>query len=162
MKSLPQQSTAPPCSSAQVCASPAATATAVVMPLTRTGVADGVVVPLPSCPDPFAPQQATVPFWSTAQLCSTAGGDLHGGGDAADQRRTGDGRGRALAELPRSFAPQQSTVPSGESRAGVVLVDEDGFAGADLGGDAAPTSAGTASGAGDSGVVRDGRAGAGR
>lgn len=29
------------------------------MPETVTGVVDGVVVPLPSCPDPFEPQQNT-------------------------------------------------------------------------------------------------------
>src|SRR5205809_872015 len=62
----PQQRTVPSWRRAQVCQPPAATATAVVMPLTLAGVglgalAVGDTVPLPSWPDSFAPQQRTVP-----------------------------------------------------------------------------------------------------
>ena len=42
--------------------SPAATCVALVRPVTCTGPAGSVVVPLPSWPDPLEPQASTVPF----------------------------------------------------------------------------------------------------
>src|SRR2546425_3249577 len=57
----PQHFTVPFARSAQVCRMPALTATAPVIPPTRTGVDELVVVPSPSCPSRFRPQHCTVP-----------------------------------------------------------------------------------------------------
>src|SRR5204862_5891237 len=72
----PQQRTVPSWRRAQVCQPPAETATAVVMPLTVTGVGlkvdgrlgTGSLVPLPSWPRSFCPQQRTVPSPGSAQV----------------------------------------------------------------------------------------------
>ena len=53
---------------AHVRAGPAAIAATSVSPVTVTGVEEVSVVPLPSCPDPFAPQQRAVPSLIAAQL----------------------------------------------------------------------------------------------
>jgi hypothetical protein len=53
----PQHRIAPSESSAQVCQDPAASLTGALIPLTRTGVFDPVVEPLPSSPTEFDPQQ---------------------------------------------------------------------------------------------------------
>src|SRR5438876_1148035 len=68
----PQQRRGPSWRSAQVCQPPAKMATAVVMPLTVTGVGVkppvGATVPLPSWPRSFCPQQRTVPSPGSAQV----------------------------------------------------------------------------------------------
>src|SRR5207249_2940087 len=72
----PQQRTVPSWRSAQVCQPPAEMATAVVIPLTVTGVGlkvdgllgTGSLVPLPSWPRSFCPQQRTVPSPGSAQV----------------------------------------------------------------------------------------------
>jgi len=66
----PQHFTEPSARSAQVCTPPwpAAIATALVMPPTRTGVVELVVVPSPSCPSRFRPQHCTVPSPRSAQV----------------------------------------------------------------------------------------------
>src|SRR6266446_5049181 len=64
----PQHFTIPFKRSAQLCKTPALTATAPVMPPTRTGVDELVVVPSPSCPSTFRPQHQTVPSERTAQV----------------------------------------------------------------------------------------------
>jgi hypothetical protein len=48
---------------------PAETATAVLIPLTITGVDELLELPLPSCPNGLYPQHLIVPFESTAQVC---------------------------------------------------------------------------------------------
>src|SRR5439155_1019220 len=65
----PQHFTVPFERSAQVCKTPALTATAPVSPPTCTGVDELVVVPSPSCPSTFRPQHCTVPSRSSAQVC---------------------------------------------------------------------------------------------
>jgi hypothetical protein len=47
---------------------PAEIATAVLNPLTGTGVLEFAVLPLPKAPVSFSPQHRTVPFATTAQL----------------------------------------------------------------------------------------------
>src|SRR5437773_10207244 len=64
----PQHFTVPFARSAQVCSMPALTATAPVIPHTRTAVDELVVVPSPSCPSRFRPQHRTVPSARSAQL----------------------------------------------------------------------------------------------
>src|SRR5204862_2445867 len=72
----PQHWMVPSRRSAQVCQPPAEMATAVVMPLTVTGVGLNVVgvpgtgslVPLPSWPKSFSPQHRTVPSWRSPQV----------------------------------------------------------------------------------------------
>ena len=54
--------------SAQVWNAPAATATALLMPLTDTGLVEPAVVPLPSCPSVFLPQHCTVPSAMSAHV----------------------------------------------------------------------------------------------
>src|SRR3989475_9405238 len=69
--SAPQHFTEPSDRSAQVCKPPwpAAMATALlVIPPTRTGVLELVVVPSPSCPSKFRPQHHTVRSPRSAQL----------------------------------------------------------------------------------------------
>src|SRR6185295_8605886 len=67
---VPQHRTVPPPRSAQLwCHHPAVTATAPVIPLTRTGVVLFVVVPSPSCRIWSCPQQYRVPSPRSAQLC---------------------------------------------------------------------------------------------
>ena len=53
---FPQHRIAPSESSAQVCKLPASSLTGALIPLTRTGVLDMVVEPLPSWPAQFSPQ----------------------------------------------------------------------------------------------------------
>ena len=53
-------------SSAQECLPPALIATAVLRPVTTTGVDALVVVPLPSWPEALAPEHLAVPLASTA------------------------------------------------------------------------------------------------
>src|SRR5207249_119337 len=115
----PQQRTVPSWRRAQVCQPPAETATAVVMPLTVTGVGlkvdgrlgTGSLVPLPSWPRSFCPQQRTVPspgsaqVWNPPAVTATA---------VSPVTRTGveDRLGTGLPSWPVSFRPQHCTVPS--------------------------------------------------
>src|SRR5437879_1791850 len=67
----PQHCAVPSLKSAQVwCHHPPVTATTPVMPTTRTGVDEPVLVPSPSCPSAFRPQHRTVPSPRSAQVCS--------------------------------------------------------------------------------------------
>ena len=59
----------PSANNAHECASPAVIATALVRPLTTTGVDESVVVPFPNWPSRFAPQHLAVPFAKTAHEC---------------------------------------------------------------------------------------------
>src|SRR5207249_6921130 len=115
----PQQRTVPSCRRAQVYQPPAEIATAVVMPLTVTGVGlkvdgrlgTGSLVPLPSWPRSFCPQQRTVPspgsaqVWNPPAVTATA---------VSPVTRTGveDRLGTGLPSWPVSFRPQHCTVPS--------------------------------------------------
>jgi hypothetical protein len=71
---LPQQNTAPEPFTAQACSVPSPSAVIPVRvpepptPTTWTGVAESVVVPLPSCPLLLRPQQYMAPESSTAQV----------------------------------------------------------------------------------------------
>src|SRR3989454_220205 len=64
----PQHFTVPFARSAQVCRMPALTATAPVIPPTRTGVDELVVVPSPSWPSWFRPQHCAVPSPNSAHV----------------------------------------------------------------------------------------------
>src|SRR3989442_168575 len=101
--------------SAQVCKTPALTATAPVMPPTRTGVDELVVVPSPSCPSTFRPQHQTVPSERTAQGWWNP--PLTAMAPVIPATCTGAGRPRVVPSpsCPSSFRPQHQTVPFGRS-----------------------------------------------
>ena len=62
----PQHTTLPSFRTAHACDSPAEIATAVVSPVTATGVGWSCLAPLPSCPPSPLPQHATLPFVRSA------------------------------------------------------------------------------------------------
>src|SRR5207249_4415614 len=117
-----QHFTVPSARSAQLCKTPALTATAPVMPPTRTGVDELVVVPSPSCPSRFRPQHCTVPSERSAQVWwyppltarapvipATCTGAEDPGGPVAGLATV------PSPSCPSTFRPQHRTVPSPRS-----------------------------------------------
>ena len=79
---------------------------------TSTGLAEVVVVPLPSWPESLAPQQNTRPSFKRAQLCCAPA--VISTAPASPETAAGRARSTVLPSpsCPASLAPQQATVPS--------------------------------------------------
>src|SRR2546428_142534 len=108
----PQHFTVPSARSAQLCKTPELTATAPVMPPTRTGVDELVVVPSPSCPSRFRPQHCTVPSARSAQVCWNPPLTAVALGSPATRPGTREPLVDPLPSCPSAFRPQHHTVPS--------------------------------------------------
>ena len=94
---------------------PASTATAVAIPLTSTGVREGMIVPSPSCPSSFRPQQRTVPSCRSAQLCQPPVETATAAVIPLTVTGVKELRMLPLPSWPKVFCPQQRTVPSRRS-----------------------------------------------
>jgi hypothetical protein len=114
--STPQHSTRLSSRRAHVKPYPAATSTALVMPITFAGEGtDTPRVPLPISPEAFAPQHCTAPDCSTAQVCccpaerSTAGSWRGPGIDAGPEHTAQEFV--APPRCPWLLSPQHRTAP---------------------------------------------------
>src|SRR5262245_39069454 len=114
---LPQQRTVPLASNAQVWNDPDAIATAVVMPVTATGMrlsTPAAPMPLPSCPLSLVPQQRTVPSNSSAheKLAPAVTATAVGRSVTSTGTITRASVLVPLPSCPTLLEPQQRTVPS--------------------------------------------------
>src|SRR5437879_1477008 len=108
----PQHCAVPSLKSAQVwCHHPPVTATTPVMPTTRTGGDEPVLVPSPSCPSAFRPQHRTVPSPRSAQACSYP--PLTATAPVIPTTGTGVGDTAVVAppRRPSRFRPPRRTAP---------------------------------------------------